>query len=104
MLWIRIRFLQIRILEFFVNPDPDPGNKKKCQRQQQNFGRNFCLQPNRYFIFVFNQSSRYFNKQGTYMELLFGIIIKISENHEKFVEQVDFGAQFHFQDPDPDSE
>ena len=30
--------------------------------------------------------------------------LKISENHEKFVEKVVFIAQFHSQDPDPDSE
>ena len=28
---------------------------------------------------------------------------KISENHERFAEKVDSIAQFHLQDPDPDS-
>ena len=59
MLRIRIRFLRIRILEFF--PDPDPGQKHIFLK-----GNNKILGD----IFVFNQKSRYFIER----ELLFGII------------------------------
>ena len=47
-------------------------------------------------MFSTNQIPRYY-----LTELLFSIIYKKSENHEKFVENVDFIAQFHFHDPDP---
>jgi len=74
-----------------------------CYFQSKNkiLGEIFVFNPiSRYFIFVFNQSSRYFIKQRS----LFGIIFTISENHEKFVEKVDFcctislsGSGFGFQ-------
>jgi len=52
-------------------------------------GEFFVNNPkSRYFIFVFNQSSRYFIKHRTFVWYL--SFLKISENHEKFVEKVDF--------------
>jgi len=88
---IRIRFLRIRILDFFRIPDPGSGSRQKnsfFQRQKQNVGRNFRSQPN--IIFVFNQSStgRYFIKQRTFIWYL--SFLKVSENHEKCVKKVDF--------------
>jgi len=73
---IRICFLRIRILDFFPNPDPDPGNKKLIfQRQKQNFGRNFCFQTQKVgilFLFSTNQVDILLNKE---------LFLKISENH-----------------------
>ena len=77
---------------FFTDPDPGSGSSKKkliFSKTITNFGRNFCFNPkSRDFIFVFNQSNTIgilLNKQ-----LLFVSFLKISENHEKLVEKVDF--------------
>ena len=51
-------------------PDPDPGNKNKYfQSKNKIFWEIFVLtqKVGRYFIFVFNQSSRYFIKQRTFV-------------------------------------
>jgi len=82
---------------FFPNPDPDYGSGSRIQIQvtenkffqskNKSLGDIFVFNPqSRYFIFVFKQSSRYFIKQN-YCLVSF---LKISENHEKFVEKVDF--------------
>ena len=81
---IRIHFLRIRIQDFFPNPDPgsririlnpDPGNKHLFfQSKSKIYVEIFVFNPKvpTYFIFVFNQSSRYpiLLNRG----LLFGII------------------------------
>ena len=57
---IRIRYLRIRILEFFPNPDPDPGQKHIFKGNNKILGESLVFnQKSRYFNFVFNQKSMY---------------------------------------------
>ena len=93
---IRIHFLRIRILDSFPIPDPDFGSRIRIQVTKNKFfqSKNKILGE----ILVFNQKLGILllfstNQVGILLnrELLFGIIfLKISENHEKFVEKVDF--------------
>ena len=82
-------------VSFFTDPDPgcflQTGSGSKQQkpvllRQKQNFRRNFCFQPKKYrrygtyLFFDYNQSR---------IKYLVSFL-KIRENHEKFVEKVEF--------------
>ena len=72
---IRIHFLQIRIQDFFPNPDPDLGSGSRQQKTnfskaQKNFWENFLLSTQKVgilFLFLTNQVSILLN-----IELLFG--------------------------------
>ena len=67
----------------FCNPDPDPEAKTHFFKGNNKILAEIFIfnQKNRYFIFVFNQKSRYYCLVS---------FLKISENHEKLVEKVDF--------------
>ena len=67
----RICFLRIRILEFFSNPDPDSDPDKKTQMFSKaitKFGEKFLFSIQKVgILFLFQQPSRYFTKQGTFI-------------------------------------
>ena len=77
MLRIRIRFLKIRILEFFPNPDPDPGKKTQIfSKAVTKFWEKLLFSTQKVgILFLFST-----NQVGTGIvlnrELLFGIILK----------------------------
>ena len=73
MLRIRISFLRIRILEFFPNPDPDPGQKHIFAKAKTKFWEKFLFSTQKVgilFLFSTNQVGILVN-----IELLFGIIL-----------------------------
>jgi len=77
--------LRIRI---FFTTDPDPGKRHIFTKAIKKFGRNLFSKKKSRHLF-------YETGNGNFYLVLF---LKISANHEKFAEKVDF----HLQDPDPE--
>ena len=70
-----LQFFRIRILDFFPNPDPDPGkNKTIFLKAKTKFWEKFLFSTQKVgilFLFSTNQVGILLNR-----ELLFGIIFK----------------------------